>query len=718
MKFLMHRRLPLNELSAFGFVLLGTGLLVYWILGRSVLTSNPAAVDIFLPMAFDSSRLARDYGVLAMGFNPYLLAGYSNWINANFNPFYPFFFNWLGSDASSADTLFRLEWVVRLHLLILALGSYLLARQTGARRWTAACCACMVPWLPGIQTTLGWTHIIASLAWVPWILAAQLRIARAPRFDILAVCILAACSSLLVYAQPAQNLVLTVVGSLSLWAGIGVCLFRQSNDYQTATRSIVTNLLTATFIIILCCAYYLVNLWEFQKESIRWIGAFGHVIGAERVPIEALKEFSIGPRATLSLISYKQEYSGHPGNLFVGLPLLFLAGYAVIQVKDIAVRGLACAALVAVALTLTAVVSISYWIPLVNKIREVTWWSCLWLIAVVPLAARGLDALVERWGEPGRWKSRGPLMAAAFLAGGLIALWLIENNLARTTLVLTCLFIAALLAIGASNSFLSRRSRVLLAPLLALVSILPMVLIFPRAGLAESYHFSASHIFFRQEALRLSSLIPSADRLNYRAGVDQSVDNYKLITHALANQDLRMIRGDIHPQLYSKFQLLYFPNKAVQRLYGIRYRAKTQSGTGAGPLHWETIDDPRPRLYFRPYRPAPVASPSDTLQAETGEQVLRDLVGKDAPTSAALVSLPADGPIVINPTLRQNSATRVRAVLSAPSAGVLVLNEDVIGHWHARINHQPQKPFALNGFQSGFVVPAAGLYEIDIQGGY
>jgi hypothetical protein len=99
--------------------------------------------------------------------NPTLLAGMPVTPNGNVSPYYPP--TWLGAVLSPFDAY---DLFVLLHLVIGALGVYLLSRVLGARAGPA--------WVAGLLafTAAFWVHWsthlvhVAGMVWVPWILAA------------------------------------------------------------------------------------------------------------------------------------------------------------------------------------------------------------------------------------------------------------------------------------------------------------------------------------------------------------------------------------------------------------------------------------------------------------------------------------------------------------------------------------------------------------------
>src|SRR5690606_20859234 len=81
--------------------------------------------------------------------------------------------------------------------------------------------ALLLPWMPAIRSAAGWPHIIAGMAWLPWVLAFQARLHAGAAEDwrraLPPTLGLAMAATLMVYAHPAQNLVFAVFASLLTW---------------------------------------------------------------------------------------------------------------------------------------------------------------------------------------------------------------------------------------------------------------------------------------------------------------------------------------------------------------------------------------------------------------------------------------------------------------------------------------------------------------------
>jgi hypothetical protein len=107
--------------------------------------------------------------------NPYLLGGMPVSPNGNVSPYYPP--SWLGAVLSPYDAY---DLYVLLHLVVGALGVYVLGRALGVRPLPA--------WIGGLLafTAAFWVHWsthlvhVAGMVWVPWVLAAAWWVLAAP----------------------------------------------------------------------------------------------------------------------------------------------------------------------------------------------------------------------------------------------------------------------------------------------------------------------------------------------------------------------------------------------------------------------------------------------------------------------------------------------------------------------------------------------------------
>lgn len=705
---------------------LATGLLAYWTTAWRysgyTLVREHDAEDILLPLFLTISRAIGRDGLLAGMYDPGVLGGLTYWNFPGFHPLYPFYFNWLGGDQTIFDTWVRLNLVQYLHRAIYAAGGFLLCRSLRVRPWLAFSAAAAMPWLPAIDSTTGWPQIMASLAWLPWVLACQVALARAgcnAQRAWLAVG-LGLCASLLVLAQPAQNLVLAVVGSIVFWVGIA-WIARGSPDRASALRRMWIDarwLALAVVLVLAITGEYLYQVLRFHHTAIRWLGeGGGHVVGDQRLPLSALRLYALPLRDLASLAIYDPASTRIIGNLYVGAALLPCVGWAVRGREAATERALLASALVATAFCFGIVAPVLQFLPIANKVREVNWWACYAATVLLPLAAAGL----ERWvAQPPAWSTRGRAWALALVAAAFACGWFLSGEGSEPWLNRGAL----LAGFGLLCVLLSPVSRTRIAPLFAAALVVAVVAIpaasYLRVPANRSLVASADHARARDDMARLARLLP--DEADYRVAISPQVQDFKLEAHMAGAQGLRAIRGDISPMSFPKFRLLYFPTKAVAELFGIKYDVVPDEMKSAGDLALgdglSVRVDPAalPRVFLVEGGLALVDSPIDALLSAPAPQGLRFYARRrDLPEGADPAALTRGSPRIVAVRLLEDTPTRLRVTGAARPGSVLVLNEDPGARWSGRIAGEDVEAFPVNGFQTGFLLARGGSFTLEIR---
>lgn len=685
---------------------------------------GPDAADVLATLFFDINRAMRTEGLLAGMFTPTLLGGVSHWASPHFHPLYPLYFNWLANDASLVDTWQRLDAINRLHLGILGAGGFFLSRALGMRWIPAVATGLLLPWYPAVQTTTAWTQIVSSLAWIPWVFAFQVllyrrRDARDVRIGISG---LAVSAILLVLAQPAQNLAITIVGSGLTWLLLGgTIVVRRDRAALHRFAATTACLGAAGAIVLVVTGAYLAEVANFHSASIRWLGEIGgHLVGSERVPVAAMRWHALSTRDAVALLAYSPDYSkGGIGNAYAGAGILFCTAVLLVRARDDVERALSAVALLVLLFSFAAMAPLLHAIPVANRVREITWWACLSIPLLVPLALLGLDRLAE-----GREGAKSTAMRlrwiawACALGASLGVLW--TSHSAHQASVYA--WIAAGFAAIAFGALLptARHAWVrTFAALLLLASVAGPARQQPVYAASQSGIFQPDRVMARQDSLELVAALP--DAANYRLLVSDRFPNFKVLTHAYSTRGLRLLRGDLTPQVYDKFRLLYFPTPAVAALYGVKYTVIPAGDAVEGDrrinprIAVRTNPAALPRLFFAQGDIRAVVAPVDAL------------LGEPAAVPVAMYARAEDLPELLDPrvigtgavrttapTLLMNRTVRVRAVLVADGPGLVVLNEDPDARWTFRLNGERVAGFRINGFQTAALVPAAGTYDIDI----
>ncbi|MEP6633187.1 MAG: hypothetical protein ABJA62_03175 [Luteimonas sp.] len=690
--------------------------------GLTLIRGSDSA-DILLSYFFDASRSIHEEGLWAAMYTPGAQAGIPNWSNPNFHPLYPLYFNWLGPDATVFDTLTRMNAIVLLHLAVLGGGGFYLARRLGVRLIPALCVGLALPWFPAVGSATGWPQIIAGLAWVPWVLAFQSKLyeSKTHRESLVGVAGLVVVSALLVYAQPAQNLVLAVFASAFIWLSIGAnALLRRD---RTAMRAHVVAsgwLALAALLIAIACGGYLLEVLRFHARSIRWLGEYGGALyGDQPVPIGAMRLHSLAPMDAWRLLAF--EYRKGIGNGYVGAALLTGAVALACQRRASFARALAVCGL------LTALFCFSFMAPLLhalvvaNKIREITWWSCLAVVCLAPAAAAGFQALSDRYPSDGRPPPLDRWTAALFIAllTGLTAL-IIGSSSHRLEAAGLLIATFGALTWMRHGGKIPRAARDLAIGAMLFCTVWIPFRYAPQFDISTATVFRADRMQARAAAQHLVATLP--DEANYRIALDPTIADSNLLVHSYLTAGLRAIRGGISPADRAKFDLLYFPNAAVSALYGVKYIVlpKTAARSGDWPLDAQfvvrTDASALPRLFFVRGGMQIMEDPVAALRAlQDGDPLHIFVAPTDIPRSLDAAKYKSGTPRASTPALSKNDRTQLHAALFTDGPGLLVLNEDPAARWRATVDGQEVLAFRINGFQTAFAIANAGRHDVVIE---
>lgn len=680
------------------------------------------AEEILAPMFFDISRAIHRYGLWAGMYDPGQVAGLSLWDTPYFHPLYPFYFNWVGSDTNIFDTMARLRLINLLHLSIYGSGSYFLCRAIKVKQWLALAVGLSAPWFPALHSMLNWPQILASFAWIPWIMACQVLLygKLVPITRAFATIGLAAAFSLLVYAQPAQNMVLAITGSAAMW------LYMALSSLRSSTRETKQNFIQSTyslalagFIALLLCGKYLYSVVIYMSGAIRWVGSHGIVIGHQRMPLSAFREHALHWTDIVALFSYRPEHTVIIGNLYVGAPLLLCAVF--LCRREASNRALLCSALFTTLLCFGIFAPIVQWLPVVNKVRELNWWSCYTVAIMLPLSARGLQVLFDsaQLAKPGTSsENRSGVLMALFASLGITVTLLILDKAPTFELAVTCMSFIIAIWYYARRPSAKWISQFASGGLVVLSACAP-AFAYPRYPIDVALLKRPDHLLTFQEAREISTHV--TDRENFRFAVSTDLPNYKQFTVTLANLDLRGLRGNVSPQEYDKFRLLFFPNPAVADLYGVKYevipnnRRQPSDPSIDQQISLHVNARALPRVFFVQGGVKVVQSPIDSLLNASSTTLHFFVAPRDLPNGLNFSPYAAGGPTIILPDMNKNTPVDIRGTLRAEGPGLLVLNEDPAARWQATLDGKPVDTMRINGFQTAFPVSTAGQHQLEIK---
>lgn len=683
------------------------------------LARGPDQADMLLAFFNDASHAIAEEGPLAAMYGERVRAGESQWSNPNYHVLYPLYLNWAGADASPAATLDRLHLIVFLHLALLAAGGAALARALGAPLAVAAVAGLLLPWWPPVRSAAAWPHIIAGMAWIPWLLAAQVRL-QAPGSTVLRLAmaaVLAASATLLVYAHPAQNLVFAAIASGLLWLlpAAALVLARDHAGLRTlATGAGFTALAAvATFV---ATWNYLSEILAFHAISIRWLGEIGgFVVGDQQVPPEALRHhaFPAGDAGAVLAFAIRRGI-GHP---YIGAAVLLAASLVAARwmspsPQTRSSRALLVVGVLALLACFAPAAPVLAAIPLAGKVRELSWWSCLAVVVLVPLAAVGLDALRRR--APPAWMRDGwvaaTVLAALFATTAILIAGAPHAAQSVSAMLLSLAVLAACLRAGARL----RHAWLACAAMLAAAAWMPLLhnLRFARG---DAMLFHADRQQAHADAAALARRLP--ERGDYRLQLVDGIPDAHLLTHAWTMHGFRAIHGGIGPDDHAKYRLLHEGGPVVRALYGQRWTLLPGDDTADGDtrlrpgLALRTDPSALPRLYFLAGGIAVVADPARAWRDAPGTSPLRALLTADAlPAGLATGGTGTLGTLEVEASRR----TRLVATVDATRPGLVILNEDPRGRWRATVDGRPAAMFPVNGYQTAVAVTAPGRHRITI----
>ncbi|NLA67758.1 MAG: hypothetical protein GX856_05855 [Gammaproteobacteria bacterium] len=687
------------------------------------LARGPDQADILLASFNEASHAIAEEGLLAAMYSERVRAGEPNWSNPNHHVLYPLYFNWAGADASPEATLDRLNAIILLHLALLAAGTFLLARALGAPAWPALLVAFAIPWFPAVRAVAGWPHIIAATAWLPWVLAAQVRLYRDAgwRRQAPMALLLALAATLLVHAHPAQTLV------FAAWASGGMLVLLAVQAAADRDRAGLRRLAAsagwlafAAAITLVACWPYLSGILAFHAGSIRWLGEVGgHVVGNQPLPLEALLHHAL-PASDAGLL-LRFEYRRGVGNAYLGGAVL-VAALCVLSrhlpgtAATRCARALLGCGLLAAASCFKPMAPLLAALPLVGRVRELVWWSAPAVVMLLPVAALGLHAARGRT-LPARM--RDPL---AWLAAATFALAL-ASTLAGDAAYRAEAVLALLAAFAALAWCLRARTGGATALAVACGLLFFATAWTPwrhnmRFQLHDAMLHHADRVQARADASALAARLDGLDV--YRFVVGPGLGNRQALTHSWTLHGFRSIHGGIGPIAFDKHRLLSAPTPAVSALYGVRWSLWPEEHAAPGDealrpgLFLRTHPEALPRLFLASGVDV-VDSPVDALLGATAVPRRAFARREDLPpgVDAGSGAGPADAGGEVH--LRRNDRTLLEATVEVDGPAVLVLNEDPGARWRATLDGRAVPVFRVNGYQAALALPARGRHEVRIE---
>ncbi len=333
-----------------------------------------------------------------------LLGGVPLYNLSQFSAVYPLYFTWLRVFSGPLECIASVHVITLLHLLLMAINSYVLGRVMGISRLSSVVGACLFSFSATMLVYSTWVNIIAPYAWLPLGLAGIVGLLKGGHAFRYSLVTWLACS-MQTFASPAQPLIhLLFVGAVLI---LFATFFRAviAGEQLRSVLAPVGRLTVATVLTALLVGVVLVpTLLEF-KNMIRWIGPFPPVVGNSPIPFKAFLIDQLDRKALAGIFFH--ENAALLGSPFVGFLVFGLMLVALIsKPKSWIVWSLAFVggySLLSAFGTHFGFAYVNYRIPFLNKIREPTRFLVLFQLSASMLAGIGIDELRRTVARSGQW---------------------------------------------------------------------------------------------------------------------------------------------------------------------------------------------------------------------------------------------------------------------------------------------------------------------------
>lgn len=400
--------------------------------------------------------------------DPYLLGGQSLIGQAQPGVASPFnFLLFLAPMRHGYITQVALHWYYALIHFFAALFCYALCRDLKRSR-TASVLAAVAFAFAGWFGTTEWPQMLNGAIWAPLVLLFTLRTFRGESPSLNAL-LSGACLGISFLSGHHQVPMFVTVAIAGLW----IYYIARPQTGSERVRSVLrfAAVLVATF----CTgAVQMLPAYSYGHDAVRWVGAKEALAWSERVPFSVTSGFALAPSSVLGFIIRGVYTNSNP---FVGITIITLALCGIAYCwKSTTVRLLGAMTIGGLLLAfanLSVLYGVLYAVvPDLDKARSPAMAIVICQLGICPLAAFGLDALMEAGARMRR------IAVPLLIFGGL--LWTLIGTVALLkpanvqlpdTLALTALAAVGLAAllVGFERQAISARAASVLIILLALV---------------------------------------------------------------------------------------------------------------------------------------------------------------------------------------------------------------------------------------------------------
>lgn len=514
--------------------------------------------------------------------------------NPHMNVHYPFYFTGIGGYGDLVSSNHRVFLITHFHHFIGGLGAFVFAKAIGARNISAFAAGLFFSLcLSNTYVSPFFTRLAAS-NWTPWGLAAVWLAAsgKAPR---LAILIGAPSVAMLAFASSSIPMLFFVV--TSAFVGLAA-LYYGWQEYGRSSaflrRCIIPSI--ALVILSLCLALpaTLPVMLE-QSEYVRWTSE-GPITGSYKVPYEATLLQSFSGRDGLTNIFVPITKNFNIGTTFIG-PVIALIALAAFFFKG---RRVLAGILLGVCVYFiingmgqtTFLPKVTYQIPLINNVRQLTSHYAIVNFAFIALLAIGFEYLIEY-----KTKHRKRIIAASIISAVIIAYILKtgEGSLAKVSPIYTwSLFAVPILLV----LFTLTKNQKLQSVLLILLAV---AIVLPHSGLRTKETIDINRTKFytvdtHRDAMKSWEKIAELDKnavvATYLVGDKSKGFHARRITSAATFWGLQPFYAIMSPRPVKSFQYIKkaarTPDSLAER--GVQYIISNNPNKKFNPNRFDLIE--------------------------------------------------------------------------------------------------------------------------------
>ncbi len=279
----------------------------------------------FLPFYHEMSKTTLNIEV------PYRLNGVLTGMDIynipQFSPSYPFLFFWLPVYGNYEDTVIAVTIITLLHVLLGMAGSYLLFKYLTKSTALGLLGGLFLGLSVTYQSYFEQLPVVLPYLWIPITAYFLLRLLEPHntryRLDVLG---LGFCAGMLVLSCFNHGMIHSIV----IFSCLAIAfLFQNYRSYSLEDCiSIGKRLSASLFVFFLIAGHYVYACISNIGNSVRWLGLFGVLDSATKIPFDAFNQDKLSPVSLLNVFGQTHVFTAH-NSIICGLVVIFFFCYAV-----------------------------------------------------------------------------------------------------------------------------------------------------------------------------------------------------------------------------------------------------------------------------------------------------------------------------------------------------------------------------------------------------